>query len=100
MQVRIFPDADHCIDFRYILLQLFLITLCQTADNDQLSAFVLFIFRHLKNRLNGLFLCGIDESARIDNDCLCLIRIVDKLMAAAIDHTHHFFTVYQIFAAA
>ena len=100
MKLRIFPNTDNRINFRYILFQLFLITLCKTADNNQPSAPVFFILRHLKNRLDGFLLCGIDKTARIDNNSLSLSRILNELMPAAFDHTHHFFTVYQILTAA
>ena len=54
-----------------LFFELLLVALSQTADGDQLLQPMFLVSRHLKDRRDRFFLGAGDESASVDDDCLC-----------------------------
>ena len=94
-------SSKNSIDLRNLLDNLFLVSLCHTAGNDQcMAASCFFVFCHFKNGFHTLFLGILDKTAGIDHDCICLCFIVCDLMTSGCKKSQHFLRIRQVLVTA
>ena len=93
--------AKYCIYFRYFLNDLILITLCHTScDNQDFTAPGFLVFCHLKDGVDALFLCVIDEAAGVHHNGLCFSFIIYDLEPVTCKKSEHFFGIYKVLVTA
>ena len=94
-------SSKNSINLRNLLNDLFLVSLCHTAGNDQcMAASCFFVLCHFKNGFHTLFLGILDKTAGIDHDCICLRFIVCDLMTSGCKKSQHFFGIRQVLVTA
>src|SRR5690554_6207066 len=89
------------VDLGEFLRELLGIALGEAArDDEPLALSLLFILRHLEDRIDRLFFGGPDEAAGVDDDDLGLLGRGDEAIALIIAHTKHHLGVDAILRAA
>ena len=94
-------DAKENIYFGNITHQGGSIPLRQTAcDHKQFAAAGFFIFRHIKDTVDGFGFCRIDKGTGIDNDNICFRKIRRNAVSLIFHDTQSNLGIDQIFVAA
>ena len=92
--------SDNGVHLRNFLQDFFLVALCHTAGDDQrLTDAVLLHAGQIQDGLNALFFGGINKTAGIDDNNICLCLIVRHGKASAGQFSQHMLRIHQIFVA-
>lgn len=84
--------TNNCIYFWNLRLNLFFVTLCQTACYDQSLNISCFTqFSHLKNIVNAFFFSITNKAACVHNYHICFILIICNFISFAGKHAKHYF---------
>ena len=95
-----FARSHHGIDFRNLLENLVAKAFDKATGDNQLAGRPKFlVLGHLQNRVDRLFLRGLNETARIDDEDLRLIRPGRELIPLARKNTHHHLAVDEVLRA-
>lgn len=81
-----FADAKEGVHLRQLRRELLGIALGEAPRDDERLAVLLFVLRHLQDRVDGLLLGGLDEAAGIDDDGVRLFRVGFQLESLARQH--------------
>ena len=101
VEAGIIAHAHEAVYLRHFLKERIAIALCQAAGHEQLlQPAGLFVFRHFEYRIDGLFLCGLNEAAGVHEYDVRLRRIRHDLVAALAQHAQQIFGVHAVFRAA
>ena len=93
--------ADHGVHFGNVAADLIAVALHQaTRHHQSFEAAGLLELSHFENGLDRFLLGGVDETARVDDDDLGVLRIRSQLPAVRGELPHHDFGVHQILGAA
>ena len=91
------PCADDGVRLRNLIQQLLPIALPKTARHDETAATSdLLIVCHTKYGRNGLFLRGLDECAGVDNQNICLCRLIRDFNAMLPHNAKHDLCVHEV----
>ena len=100
VELLIVVHAHDHVHLGHLLADGLRVTLGKAARRHQQAAAArLLVARHFKQRGDGFFLRGLDESAGVDDDHLRPRRVGNDLIAVLLEHREHLLGIDAIFAA-
>ena len=91
------PRTNNGICLGNLVKELLPVTLTETARHDETAAAsCLLVIGHAKYGCNGLFLCGLDKCARVDDQDIRLRRLIGDLNAMLPHNAEHDLRINEI----